>query len=175
MKPNYWKLAGTLFLSWYFVRYAMGDPTHTLANWNFVDNVDLVIHEAGHIIFIFFGEFLHILGGSLTQVLVPLLFAGYFFVRRQWFSASVILFWVSENVISVATYMGDAVVQQLPLLGGDGVIHDWNYLLSTTGLLKYTTPLSHFTYGVGFTVIIVAMLSCARFSFEKEGATSLLE
>jgi hypothetical protein len=168
MKPNYWKLLGTAFLAWYFMSYAVGDPQGTLANWNFVDNVDLVIHEAGHIIFLFFGDFLHILGGSLTQILVPAIFAGYFFLRRQYFSGSVVLFWVGENVISVATYMGDAVVQQLPLLGGDGVIHDWNYLLSATGLLKYTIPLSNITHGIGVLLLIAAAVLCVRFSFEEK-------
>ena len=175
MKLNYWKLAATAFLGWYFIRYAVGDPTHTLANWNFVDNVDLVIHEAGHLIFIFFGDFMHVLGGSLLQVLLPTIFAGYFFMRREWFSGSVVLFWVGENLISVATYMGDAVVQQLPLLGGDAVIHDWNYLLTAMGLLKYTNGLSYLVYGIGFMVILAAVLLCLRFSIvEKPARTASL-
>jgi hypothetical protein len=162
------KLLLTLLLSFYFFTYAFGDPYHTLANWNFIDNVDLIIHEAGHFIFMFFGEFMHVLGGSLTQVVVPLLFVGYFILQRQWFSASVVLFWVGQNIISVATYLGDALVQQLPLLGGDGVMHDWNYLLSTTGLLRYTDMLGRVLHGVGFTVIIVAVIGCLWYSFSDE-------
>ena len=164
---NYWKVAFTVFLAWYFGSYALGDPSHVLANWNFVDNVDLVIHEAGHIIFMPFGEFLHVLGGSLTQVLVPVIFAAYFFMRRQWYSASVMLFWIGENVLSVATYMGDSIVQQLPLLGGDGVIHDWNWLLTDTGLLKYTDTLARLTYDVGFLAILAAIVLCLWLSVEK--------
>jgi hypothetical protein len=111
---------------------------------------------------------MHVLGGSLTQVVVPLLFVGYFILQRQWFSASVVLFWVGQNIISVATYLGDALVQQLPLLGGDGVMHDWNYLLSTTGLLRYTDMLGRVLHGVGFTVIIVAVIGCLWYSFSDE-------
>ena len=33
----------------------------------FIHGIDLVFHEAGHAIFGFFGEFLAVLGGSLTE------------------------------------------------------------------------------------------------------------
>ena len=39
----------------------------------FIHGIDLVFHEAGHVIFGFFGEFLAVLGGSLTQVLMPMI------------------------------------------------------------------------------------------------------
>ena len=43
-----------------------------------IDNVDLAIHETGHLGFGFFGEFLGFLGGTLFQLIVPLTFFGYF-------------------------------------------------------------------------------------------------
>jgi hypothetical protein len=159
-----WKFVGTIILSWYFISYALGDPEHTLANWNLVDNIDLIIHEAGHFIFMFFGEFIHVLSGSFLQILVPVVFAGYFFLLRQWFSGSAILFWIGQNIISVATYLGDAVSQQLPLLGGDGVMHDWGYLLSQTGLLGYTDLIARILNSLGFAVIIIASLLCLFWS-----------
>ena len=167
-KPNYWKLTGAVIFSWFFIAHALSDPTHAYANWNFIDGADLLIHEAGHVIFAFFGQFLHILGGSLTQVLLPAVFAGYFFFRRQYYSASVVLFWVAQNILYVAVYMGDSIVQQLPLLGGDGVIHDWNYLLTAMGLLKYTDILSRITYDLGLLMTFAAAALCFWFAFKKE-------
>lgn len=41
------------------------------STYRFLDRVDLVFHEAGHVIFGPFGEFIGILGGSLMQVLIP--------------------------------------------------------------------------------------------------------
>ena len=155
-----------LALAWYYVLYAAGDPTHTYANWNVIDSVDLIIHEGGHVIFSFFGEFIYILGGSLTQVAVPCIFSAYFFLHRQYFSGSVLLFWVAQNILYVATYMGDSITESLPLLGGDSSIHDWNYLLTHTGLLHYTDQLSSFARLVGFCLIICAGLFCVWFSME---------
>jgi hypothetical protein len=168
VKVNYWKLSGAVIFSWFFIAHALGDPTHTYANWNFIDSFDLLIHEAGHWIFLFFGEFMHILGGSLNQVLIPTIFAGYFFFRRQYYSASVVLFWVAQNILYVAVYMGDSIVQQLPLLGGDNVIHDWNWILSAMGLLRYTDVLSRITYDCGMALTFAAAALCFWFSFEKE-------
>src|SRR5581483_9009640 len=97
---------------------------------------------AGHWIFAPFGEFIGILGGSLNQVLIPAVFVGYFWWRDQKWEASVVLFWLGVNFLEVAHYAADAVVMQLPLLGGDGVIHDWHYLLATTNTLAYTKEIA---------------------------------
>jgi hypothetical protein len=166
MKPDYRKLACAIVLSAYYLWYAAGSgPTHGYEHWNIIDNVDLVIHEAGHWIFIFFGEFIRILGGSLMQVLMPSIFAAYFFLRLQFFSGGVVLFWIAQNIVNVSVYMGDSISQTLPLLGGDGTIHDWNYLLSHTGLLAYTDTLARITYGIGMMVFLAAAIICIKYSF----------
>jgi hypothetical protein len=60
---------------------------------SFLHRVDLVFHEAGHILFIPFGSFMSILGGSLLQILVPLIFTAAFLIYyRNPFAASV-TFW----------------------------------------------------------------------------------
>lgn len=38
--------------------------------WHLIDGVNLVIHEAGHIVFMPFGEFIMIAGGSLFQIIL---------------------------------------------------------------------------------------------------------
>ena len=46
--------------------------------------VNLVFHEAGHMIFGIFGNYtLTIFGGSLNQVLIPLIVVGAFWVKRD--------------------------------------------------------------------------------------------
>ena len=162
---NYWKLIFAILLTLYYISYASSDPAYVNANWNIVDNVDLVIHEGGHIVFIFFGQFMHVLGGSLMQVLLPAIFSGYFFLRREYYSGSILLFWVAQNILNVATYMGDSIIQQLPLLGGDGVIHDWNYLLTHMGVLGYTDALSSIMRDFGFLTIVCAAALSIYFSF----------
>lgn len=109
--------------------------TYTKQSWHFIDNVDLLIHEAGHVIFGFFPDLATAFMGSGFQILVPLIFAGYFFLRRDTFAMSIMLLWAAMNCINVSVYAGDAIAMELPLLGGE---HDWNYILSTLDILKYT-------------------------------------
>ena len=47
-------------------------------HFGFVDNIDLAIHETGHLVFAPFGEFMNVLGGTLFQLIVPLTFIGIF-------------------------------------------------------------------------------------------------
>ena len=135
----------------YFFYYAQ-----TPMDWHFIDNVNLIIHEAGHSIFAFFGDFLHILGGSLLQIAIPVIFSGYFFLRGQYYSGSLLLFWVGQNFINVSVYAADAVVMQLPLLGGDNAGHDWNNLLSMTHALPYTHAIATALFTAGFVTMCAA-------------------
>jgi hypothetical protein len=141
---KYGKLIGLLLAFWYFLYYS----SHT-ATWHYIDGLDLLIHEAGHVIFIFFGEFMHILGGSLFQLVFPMIFVVYFILRQEYFSASALLLWPAVNLLNIAIYAGDAVFMQLPLLGGDNVIHDWNALLTMTGLLDHAGLISLIIWDIG--------------------------
>lgn len=136
--------------------------------WHFIDAVDLIIHEAGHVVFMPFGDFLHILGGSLFQVLVPLIFSAYFYLRGQGFSGSIVLFWVGQSLINVSVYAGDAIAMQLPLLGGDGVEHDWHAILTMLNALPQTAQIAHIMYGFGFGLIAIAAMGSLYFSWFAE-------
>lgn len=104
--------------------------------WTVFDSADLLIHEGGHLIFGFAGQFIQILGGSLMQTLMPILFAAYFAFKKSWYSLAFCVFWFGVNLISVGIYMADANTMVLPLLGGDGTIHDWHYLFNQMNVLQ---------------------------------------
>ncbi|HET7876281.1 MAG TPA: hypothetical protein VFN71_12255 [Methylomirabilota bacterium] len=123
----------------------------------FLHGVDLIIHEAGHTVFLFFGPYLSILGGSALQVLVPAVCAGYFLLHRQPASFAVALFWTGESITDVAIYVADAQKMALPLLGGHAVIHDWNYLLAPLRLVPYAGALGALTFALGMLVILGAL------------------
>ena len=125
-------------------------------SWRLIDGVNLVIHEAGHLVFRPFGEFLSIAGGSLFQVIVPTVFAGYFYFNRKPYSYALVLFWAGESLLNVSVYAADSVAMQLPLLGGDNSIHDWNYMLDHLGLLRQTASIALFIRALGTLVIIFA-------------------
>ncbi|MEO6536245.1 MAG: hypothetical protein ABIT47_01000 [Candidatus Paceibacterota bacterium] len=145
-------IAGAALASLYSMYYAL-----TSTEWHFIDNVDLIFHEAGHTIFIFFGEFVDIAMGSGFQILLPFSIALYFFYQRQRISAAICLMWTGMNLINVSVYAGDSIVMQLPLLGGDGVMHDWNYLLTTLNILHYTPQVAGTLYALGVLAIGVGI------------------
>jgi hypothetical protein len=155
MNPNYPKLIFAVVLSIYFLWIAY-DPMHG----SFLDLVDLPIHETGHLVFRPLGEFMGIAGGSLFQVILPAVFVGYFFWRGQYFSAAVVMFWVGQSILNVWIYAADAVVMRLVLTSGltgtEGSFHDWNYLLTRTGLIGSTKVVAGIIRAAGTLVIIAS-------------------
>ena len=153
------KLVVAVIASLYFLWCAY-DPYQ----WHLIDGVNLVIHEAGHLIFGPFGQFMMIAGGSLFQVIMPALFVGYFWYHSKYYSAALVLFWVGESILNVSVYAGDAVALQLPLLGGPDSMHDWNYLLGSLNLLPATAKVAGAIRLLGTITILLAGVGSVKFA-----------
>jgi hypothetical protein len=111
-----------------------------------IDLVFIPVHEGGHLLFRWFGEFLAVAGGTLLQLGVPLMLAAYFFFHRQVQGTAFCMFFFFEQFLPIATYMADARAQELPLLTvGDAeyVIHDWAYLFDKFGVLDHDIQIAH--------------------------------
>jgi hypothetical protein len=128
--------------------------------YHFIDGVNLLIHEAGHVFFGFFGDVLGTAGGTLLQLLFPIAFVIYFWRRAQRFEAGILGVWASESAMYTAEYMADAQAQALPLVGGH--IHDWNWLLSRAGLLGACEELGALLHITASAVAIGAVWFVAR-------------
>jgi hypothetical protein len=114
----------------------------------FIDYVNLIIHEGGHFFFSWFGYTITILGGTLGELIAPLLCAAYFFVHRETTGFAFCAFWFFENFPYIGTYMADARAQALPLVGsGD---HDWGILFGQWGLLPHDQQIGGTTKGIGW-------------------------
>src|SRR3970040_2622254 len=98
-----------------------------------LDGANLIFHQARPVLFLVFGEFLQILGGSLTQVAIPAMCVAYFALRRQPAASAAALFWTGESLTNVAIYVADARRLALPLLGGGGGVHGRKHLLGARG------------------------------------------
>ncbi|MCX6151083.1 MAG: hypothetical protein NTX22_11195 [Ignavibacteriales bacterium] len=127
-------------------------------HYGFIDNADLIIHEGGHLIFIFFGKFIYTAGGTLMQIILPSIIAFYFFRSMYKTGVQVALLWLGQNFINISVYSADARAHQLPLLGGSKVYHDWTYLLSTLGILDYDIEVGYFFFGIAILIFIVALI-----------------
>ena len=121
----------------------------------------LVFHEAGHVIFGLFGQFIAVLGGTLGQLLMPAILCGAMLVHnRDPFGAAIGLWLVGVSLLDVAPYVFDALHPQLVLLGGhtgEEGGHDWIYLLGETGLLKRAQGLGWLVHKVGAGVILLSI------------------
>jgi hypothetical protein len=74
---------------------------------------------------------------------------------RDPFGTAVCFWWLGENFLDIAPYIDDARAGQLPLMGGNFGhsspygFHDWEYLLTETGLLRYDHVLAGVSHGTG--------------------------
>jgi hypothetical protein len=170
--------AGLLaILAWWTVRLV----PHPLASEQILDSflhmVNLPFHEAGHIVFLPLGEFMTVLGGSLFQVIIPLVCAVAFLRREDWFAMTACLWWVGENLVDLGPYIADARALQLPLLGGktgaEVTGHDWEAILETLGWLRFDHSLGMAAHVVGSVVMIGALAAgawCLRSQWSPEQA-----
>jgi hypothetical protein len=134
-----WLLAYSLFLL-----HAFRDTSGFL----FPDLVNLMIHEAGHLFFSWGGNTLMILGGTLGELLVPLLCGLYFYFHGQTYGFIFSAFWFFENFLYIGTYMKDARAAALPLVNGD--IGDWTILFGQWGLLPDDLKIGQFVRTLGW-------------------------
>jgi hypothetical protein len=119
----------------------------------FIDQVNLIVHEAGHLLFGWFGSTLGLWGGTLLELAVPAMLAAYFLVHRELPASVFCAFFLFENLLYVATYMADARAQVLPLVTvGDPEAggHDWHQILLSLGLLEYDQVLARIVRSLGW-------------------------
>lgn len=144
--------------SWRLVRY---DFRTGAIGESFMHNILLPIHEAGHILFMPFGEFMTVAGGSLFQVLLPLIAGIVILVRnRDPFGAGLGLWWAGTGLVDVAPYIYDAANPQLMLLTGttgeDGP-HDWIYLLGQFGKVARSPAYGSAVHSFGALVMLLGL------------------
>jgi len=111
------------------------------------------------------GQFMTSLGGTLGQLLVPLIcLCALLFKTRDTFGSAICLWWFGENFLDIAPYINDARAGALPLVGGNFGhsslygFHDWEYLLTETGLLRFDHLLAKAAHVFGSMVMTVAVV-----------------
>lgn len=152
-----------VLLLWWGISFIRAPLETNYVGESFLHMINLPFHEAGHVFFMPFGRFMMFLGGSLSQILMPLVCLGTFLLKtRDPFGASVALWWMAENLMDVAPYINDARALDLMLLGGvtgketDG--HDWENILSMLGWLQYDHRIAHLSYNLGIGLMLLSFL-----------------
>lgn len=141
------RISGIAWLCFYglFLIYALTSRSGFLI----LDFVNLMIHEGGHFFFSWFGETMHVLGGTLGELIVPLLCAAYFFWYRETTGFAFSIFWFFENFPYIGTYMADSRTAALPLVGGSDE-GDWTILFEQWGLLAQDQKIGNAMRSIGY-------------------------
>lgn len=121
-----------------------------------VDHANLLFHEAGHPIVGLFSQRLEPYGGTLGQLVFPVVLAVAFWRKGQSLSFAGAMIWFFENWLNIARYMADARRQELPLVGGGH--HDWHEILSRWNLLQHDVSLAAAINAIGWLAMIAACL-----------------
>jgi hypothetical protein len=151
--PRYALIAWTIFYAFVFYELLSGGDFP-----KYMDGVFVPVHEGGHLLFAWFGQFIAVAGGTFLQLAAPAMLATYFAFRRQPQGVTFCMFFFFEQFGPIATYMADARAQDLPLLtvgSGDDVIHDWNYLFGKLGVLAHDTQIASATRVIGWLGMLV--------------------
>ncbi|HEU4684543.1 MAG TPA: hypothetical protein VFS39_08600 [Nitrospira sp.] len=149
-------------LGWWGTTLMTASIESNAAGESFLHLINLPFHEAGHVLFMPFGRFLMLLGGSLGQILMPVVCLLTFVIKtKDPFGAAVALWWTGENFLDLAPYINDARSLDLPLLGGvtgkETDAHDWEQILATLGWLQYDHRLAHLSSSLGTLLMLAAI------------------
>ena len=161
-KTRFWARAAllTVFALWGMRLIAMDFRDGEMAS-SFLHGPLLIFHEAGHVIFRLFGEFVMYLGGTLGQLLMPAILAVALLVtNRDPFGASIGLWLLGVSFLDLAPYVYDALHPQLMLLSGttgEEGGHDWIYLLKAMGMLKKAQTIGWFVHKLGVATVLLSL------------------
>jgi hypothetical protein len=135
-----------LICAWIFYHH-LQDPLYG----GIVKGLNLAIHEIGHVMFGFVGEFIGIAGGTILQLAAPALTVWLFYRQRDFFAIAIALCWLGTSFFDVAVYAADARAGDLPLvgLGGGDPEHDWFIMLAETDLLYHDRTIGGFFRWLG--------------------------
>ena len=153
-----------LLLAIWGERFIFASIESNYVSQSFMHLINLPFHEAGHVIFSPFGRFISVLGGTLGQLLMPLICCSILLLKtRDAFGASIALWWLGQSFMDIAPYINDARDLNLILLGGvtgNDVVdyHDWEYILGKVGWLRYDHTLAHVADKIGMLLMITAFV-----------------
>jgi len=135
-----------------------------------VDDANLLFHEAGHPFFGLFSDRLTVYGGTMGQLVFPVVLAVSFWRKREAVSFAASVIWFFENWLNIARYMADARAQVLPLVGGGD--HDWANIFGRWRVLGYDTRIAGMVRAAAWAGMFAACLWVIWRWWRSRGAQS---
>jgi len=172
------------FLLFYFKYKPYDSLPHTIVDfseyilviYHFIINQTLgIVHEGGHGVCYILPcpQFITVLNGSLFQWIFPLGIAYYYRKRGNKIAWYMGLFMFGISMDYTAWYMSTApegaiVPASKSFLGVDG-LHDFHYLFTQLGVLKYASLIAGMTKLIAHLVMIGAVVAMFLHAFSNEG------
>jgi hypothetical protein len=106
------------------------------------------------------------LGGSLLQVMIPVIATIAFLRQDEPFGATIGAWWAGQNLVDLAPYIADARALRMVLLGGrtgaevEG--HDWEFILTQLGMTHLDRQIGMGAYWVGVIVMTASLAFAGR-------------
>lgn len=125
-----------------------------------IDNFLLIVHEAGHTFFGFFGSlFIEILGGTFFEILLPFLIFIYGWWNYNRIVAQLGLLFTAFAWIESSAYAADAVTRRMPLIRNlPKSAHDFYNLFSMKGVLDHHMFFAWLMYWIGIMALMLFLL-----------------
>lgn len=148
--------------------------------YRFINEVNGGIHEIGHMLFsIVWSHMLHVLWGTILQLLFPIVFFVFFWRRTQQFIACLCGVRFATNLFNIAVYMHDATRLQLPLMSMswdiETTMHDRNYLFDVWWVLVYTDQIALVVKWVWYVIYVLALIGMSALLIKKRKYKAMVE
>lgn len=123
----------------------------------FIDNFLLIVHEAGHSFFSFFGSrFLYIFGGTFFEIFLPTLIFAFGWWYRKRFTAQLGLLLTAFAWIESSAYAADALERRMPLIGNlPKSSHDFYNMFLMKGVMDDYMTISWTMYWIGIIILLL--------------------
>jgi|SRR6267378_954343 len=170
-------LARWQYLAWmaFYVLLLLFLAAH-FSGLTLLDNVHLVTHEAGHLLFSWLGQTLELWGGTIFQLLVPALLVVAFVVRRELPGVVFCSIAFFHSLTGVATYMSDALRRELPLVTvgapADEAQHDWVRIFGSLGVLPHAIQIGNTIRLIAWAGLVLTLVWFSLRYYRQENPAS---
>jgi hypothetical protein len=131
-----------------------------------IDWTNLAFHEFGHPFFGMVSERLGVYGGTIFQLVFPVVVMVTFYRQREIGSFALGIWWIGENLLNIGWYMRDAVARLLPTTSGE---NDWEIIFTRWDVLKHDLQIGGFVRLIGWTLMLaaIALVGARLFGFDR--------
>jgi hypothetical protein len=126
-------------------------------HWSLLDGLNQAVHATGHLLLVGTNETMQQLGGTVLQLLLPLIVTAYFTVRDDEHAASIGVWWVGQNAVNISASMAISGTGSTGSVPGS-VEHDWLMLFARWDVLHHAEQYANLTRGFGVLLMLLATM-----------------